>query len=209
MLDSCCRTGTSRARIICRPQPSKGRRATPARQSRAASCYTTASSAAALGHLGAVHKRGSGAKTARSRRPSLNDKDEVLLEPGTALQSLFIIGNGVVSLTRDEIEGEMEIMRLGPGDHFGEIGLLTGALAMGKIVALTPAVVYELAKADLTPMLEARPQVAQELCRALARRQAAGRLTASADLDKTVPRLQLTSWFSERLHKLFDLANAE
>jgi hypothetical protein len=31
------------------------------------SCYTTVSSAAALGHLGAVHKRGSGAKTARSR----------------------------------------------------------------------------------------------------------------------------------------------
>jgi hypothetical protein len=31
------------------------------------SCYTTASSAAALGHLGVVHKRGSGAKTARSR----------------------------------------------------------------------------------------------------------------------------------------------
>jgi hypothetical protein len=48
------------------PQPSKGRRATPAWQSRAASCYTTASSAAALGHLGAVHKRVSGAKTARS-----------------------------------------------------------------------------------------------------------------------------------------------
>ena len=66
MLHSCCRAGTSRARIICRPQPSKGRRATPARQSRAASCYTTASSAAALGHLGAVHKRVSGAKTARS-----------------------------------------------------------------------------------------------------------------------------------------------
>ena len=32
-------------------------------KSRAASCYTTASSAAALGHLGVAHKRGSGAKT--------------------------------------------------------------------------------------------------------------------------------------------------
>ena len=30
-------------------------------------CYTTAISAAALGHLGAAHKRGSGTKTARSR----------------------------------------------------------------------------------------------------------------------------------------------
>src|SRR5271166_5208265 len=48
-------------------QPLKGRRAIPARQSRAAPCYTTASSAAAPGHLGAAHKRGAGAKTARSR----------------------------------------------------------------------------------------------------------------------------------------------
>jgi hypothetical protein len=48
--------------FACWPAPSKGRRAIPARQSRAASCYTTASSAAALGHLGAVHKRGSGSK---------------------------------------------------------------------------------------------------------------------------------------------------
>jgi hypothetical protein len=47
-------------------ETSKGRRAIPAPQSRAAPCYTTASSAAALGYLGATHKRGSGAKTARS-----------------------------------------------------------------------------------------------------------------------------------------------
>jgi hypothetical protein len=59
------------ASIICR-QPSKGLRAIPAWQSRAASCYTTTSSASALGHRGAVHKRVSGAKTAcrtRSRPP--------------------------------------------------------------------------------------------------------------------------------------------
>ena len=46
-------------------EASTGRRAIPARQSRAASRYTTASSAAALDHLGAMHKAGSGAKTAR------------------------------------------------------------------------------------------------------------------------------------------------
>ena len=39
----------------------------PAGVDAAEACYTTASSAAVLGHLGAVHKRGSGEKTARSR----------------------------------------------------------------------------------------------------------------------------------------------
>jgi small-conductance mechanosensitive channel len=66
------------------------------------------------------------------------DEGEVLVEPGTALQSLFIIGGGVVSFTRAGIEGEVELSRMGPGDHFGEIGLLTGAPVTFKINALLP-----------------------------------------------------------------------
>src|SRR5207237_2550035 len=54
------------------------------------------------------------------------DEGETLVEPGIVLQSLFIIGSGVVSFTHKGIEGEIEMLRLGPGDHFGEIGLLTG-----------------------------------------------------------------------------------
>ena len=55
------------------------------------------------------------------------DRGETLVEPGTLLHSLHIIGAGVVSLTRVLSEGEIELLRFGPGDHFGEIGLLTGA----------------------------------------------------------------------------------
>ena len=137
------------------------------------------------------------------------DRGETLLEPGVVLHSLFIIGAGVLSITRDETVGEMEVMRLGPGDHFGEIGMLTGAPATGKITALTPVIVYELAKGDLAPILEARPQVSQELCRALARRQAAGRSDATDEVAKTVPTNRLTSWFSDRIHRLYDIASAE
>ncbi|MGC2203596.1 MAG: mechanosensitive ion channel family protein [Stellaceae bacterium] len=137
------------------------------------------------------------------------DEGETLLEPGIVLQSLFIVGNGILSFTSSEIEGEIEILRLGPGDHFGEIGLLTGAASTVKISALIPATVYELAKADLTPILESRPQAAQGLCRALARRQAAGRLVASHELDKAIPKHSLTEWFSDRIHRLYSVVNAE
>ena len=137
------------------------------------------------------------------------DEGEILVEPGAVLQSLFIVGNGVLSFTREEIEGDIELLRLGPGDHFGEIGMLTGAGAVAKLSALIPTTVYELAKADLTPILEARPQVAQELCRALARRQAVAGLEASPELDEILPKHRLTSWFSERLHRLYDVVNIE
>jgi small-conductance mechanosensitive channel len=137
------------------------------------------------------------------------DEGETLFEPGIVLQSLFIIGGGVVTFTREGIEGEMELLRLGPGDHFGEIGMLTGAAAIAKISALIPTTVYELAKADLMPILAAQPQVSQELCRALARRQAANQLSASPELDEIIPKHRLTDWFSDRIHRLYNVVNVE
>jgi small-conductance mechanosensitive channel len=142
-------------------------------------------------------------------KPKSYDEGETLVEPGTTLHSLFIVGTGVLSFTREESVGEIELMRIGPGDHFGEIGMLTGTPSTAKITALISATVYELAKDDLSPILEARPDVSQGLCRALAQRQAAGQLVASNELAEGVPANRLTTWFSERLHRLYHIASAE
>ena len=87
--------------------------------------------------------------------------------------------------------------------------MLTGRPAEATLKALVPVTTYELAKETLAPVLEARPEVSHGLCRALARRQAAGQLIASPDIDKTMPPRRVAAWFSERLHRLFDLANAD
>jgi small-conductance mechanosensitive channel len=137
------------------------------------------------------------------------DQGEILLEPGTTVHSLFIVGSGVLSFTREESEGEIELLRLGPGDHFGEIGMLTGAPSSARVSALVPATIYELANDDLSPILQARPEVSQGLCRALAQRQAAGQLDASGELAQGVPANRLSTWFSERLHRLYGIAGAE
>jgi small-conductance mechanosensitive channel/CRP-like cAMP-binding protein len=134
---------------------------------------------------------------------------EALVEPEAVLRSLFVIGAGIVSLTAVASEGEIEFLRIGPGDHFGEIGMLTGHQAGATLKALVPVTTYELTKEDLAPVLEARPEVSNELCRALAKRQAAGQLVAAAGIDKSVPPRRLAAWFSDRLHRLFDLANVE
>jgi small-conductance mechanosensitive channel/CRP-like cAMP-binding protein len=149
-----------------------------------------------------------GAIAAKLKERSFDEGDTVI-EPGVVPQSLFIVGSGVLSFTRLEIEGDIELLRLGPGDHFGEIGLLTGAAATVRISALIPSTVYELAKADLMPILESRPQVAKELCRALARLQAAGRLIPSNELQESLPKHRLTDWFSDRLHRLYSVVEAE
>ena len=79
------------------------------------------------------------------------EKGDTVVEPGTVLQSLFIVGNGVLSVTKRGKSGETELLRFGPGDVFGEIGLLTGASCGASVTALAPSTVYELAKRELPP----------------------------------------------------------
>ena len=137
------------------------------------------------------------------------DAGEALVEPGKVLTSLFVIGAGVLSFTKTVSEGDIEILRIGPGDHFGEIGMLTGRPAEATVRALAPVTIYELSKDDLAAVLEARPEVSHEMCRALAARQAAGRLLASTEIDKSVPPVRVAAWFYDRWHRLFDVVAAE
>jgi small-conductance mechanosensitive channel len=152
----------------------------------------------------ATLRPGERAEIAAKLKPTSYEKGDVLVEPATVLQSLFIVGEGVLSVTGKDNAGETEVLRFGPGDHYGEIGMLTGNPAGANITALAFSTVYELAKADLAPILEARPQIAGELSHALAQRQAAGRALTAAGIDKDESRRRLGSWFFERLHTLFE-----
>lgn len=75
--------------------------------------------------------------------------------------------------------------------------------------ALTPITIYELTKEDLAPVIGNRPEVAQRLCLEFAQRQAMGALLASPKIDQGLPPSRVAAWFSERLHRLFDLAQAD
>ena len=138
-----------------------------------------------------------------------HDKGDILVKPGDLLGSLFVIGAGVVSVTRVSSEGEIELIRIGPSDHFGEIGLLTGAASQVTLKALTPVTTHELAKEHLVPVINARPDFSDELGHVLAQHQAIGRLVATDEIDKSLPPTDLAAWFSDRLHRLVHLASAE
>jgi CRP-like cAMP-binding protein len=133
------------------------------------------------------------------------DKGDVLVKPDDLLQSLFIVGSGVLSVTRRDDIGEKEWLRFGPGDYFGEMGLLAGKPATATITAVAPSTVYELTKADLKPILGARSEIAQELSRSMARRLETGRGLTTAELDRTLPTRGSSAWFSQRIRKLFEL----
>ena len=67
------------------------------------------------------------------------EKGDVFVRPDEVLQSLFIVGSGVLSVTQPGHNiAEKEWARFGPGDYFGEMGLLAGKRATANITAVAP-----------------------------------------------------------------------
>lgn len=92
---------------------------------------------------------------------------------GEAGSSLYVLAEGVLEVRIPRADGrEMAVDRLFPGAVLGEGSLLTGQPRSATIVALTEAVVLELRKEDLDPVLRARPAVLDGLTAIMAARQA-------------------------------------
>ena len=60
-------------------------------------------------------------------------KGDVLVEQGATLSSLVVIRNGVIAVSRRDVE----LDRLAPGDFFGEGGLFTGTNEPATVRAFT------------------------------------------------------------------------
>jgi CRP-like cAMP-binding protein len=100
---------------------------------------------------------------------------EVVVSAGTVMKALCIVSEGVLVGSTEENGRRIELIRLAPGDYFGEVGLLTGGSLNGELTALTRVVIYEISKGALSPLLKARPSMAEELSENLASRQLARR----------------------------------
>lgn len=82
-------------------------------------------------------------------------------EPG---DSLFLIVDGTVSVrTRDEGGEEVELSRLGAGDFFGEVSLLTSRPRTATVVAETPVEVLELSRDRVNGLRGHFPDIDQVL----------------------------------------------
>ena len=65
----------------------------------------------------------------------------------------------------------LNVRRLGPGDSFGEISLLTGMHAELTLGALTSGLLLGLHSEDLKPLLQSRPELAESLSHSAAKLQ--------------------------------------
>jgi small-conductance mechanosensitive channel len=86
--------------------------------------------------------------------------------------SLFILAEGALDVVQEREGAETPLGRLVPGDVFGEMSLLTGQPRTATVRAATDAVVFEVAKDHLDPILRRRPELAEGLAAMVASRRA-------------------------------------
>ncbi len=131
---------------------------------------------------------------------------DVLVEQGIVAPALFILTSGVLAALQRHDGGDIEVLRLAPGDCFGQASVMTGAATIFKVKALTRAVVYEIAKDDIAPILKERPAIAGELSQIMMKREAAGKARIGA-LDRRDARPEdMRARIAGRIKVLFGFA---
>ena len=115
---------------------------------------------------------------------------EPVIRQGDAGESMFVILSGRVEVTvRDQDGPEVRLAELTAGDFFGEMSLITGAPRVATVTATEETRVMEVSKDSFRHVLEARPELVDELGRALHVRMAE-RAQAVAGITPTGPEVQ-------------------
>jgi small-conductance mechanosensitive channel/CRP-like cAMP-binding protein len=127
-----------------------------------------------LNHLPLLHPLSDAEKTDLSGKVIRRDFEvgEELLTQGKASESVHFVFSGVLQATRRVQDGRvLNVRRVGPGDSFGEISLLTGMPANETFTALTIGVLLELQAQHLKPILQSRPELVESLGHSAAKLQ--------------------------------------
>lgn len=97
---------------------------------------------------------------------------ETVVKAGDPGQSLFVITEGTVDVLATENPKRL-IATLGPGDIFGEMSLLTGALRSATIQATSALEILEIQRAGMQNVLARRPDLTERLAELMVKRQTA------------------------------------
>nr|WP_246514696.1 mechanosensitive ion channel family protein [Neoroseomonas soli] len=128
-----------------------------------------------------------------------------LVRQGEAGDSLFLLAEGALDI-RIAPPGRAEFLaeRLTQGAVLGEMSLLTGQPRSATVLAATEAVVLELRKEDLDPILRARPALLEGLTAIMAERQARN-MARPATPDAPTPAAPTREDILARLKSFFKI----
>jgi small-conductance mechanosensitive channel len=95
---------------------------------------------------------------------------EELLTQGKTTEAMHFVFSGTIQVTRRVQDGRvLNVRKVGPGDSFGEVSLLTGMPPSQTFTAVTSGLLLELRSEHLKPILQSRPELAESLSHSAAR----------------------------------------
>ena len=99
---------------------------------------------------------------------------EAVTREGEKDDGLFMIveGHALVRIGKDH-ETPKEVARLGPGQFFGEMSLMTGEARTASVIAATELLCYRMNKSAFQQILEETPMIADQVAEVLAKRKTA------------------------------------
>ncbi len=99
---------------------------------------------------------------AAAQTVSFHSGDDVVRH-GDTDNSLFIVARGVFEVSLENEGKRVAVARLGTGDFFGEMSLLTGSPRSAHVTALCDTTALEIDKSALGPILKTNPTLAKLL----------------------------------------------
>jgi CRP-like cAMP-binding protein len=100
-------------------------------------------------------------------------RGEAVTHEGAHEDGLFMIVRGTASVRIGHDGAAREVARLGPGQVFGEMSLMTGEARTASVVATSDLLLYRVDKAAFERLLQRHPEIAEQVAEVLAARKMA------------------------------------
>jgi small-conductance mechanosensitive channel/CRP-like cAMP-binding protein len=120
---------------------------------------------------------------------------EAIIRQGDPGSALYIVQRGEVAVVvgRTETHSIAELARLGPGEFFGEMSLMTGANRTATVRAFTDCELVEVDKDAFHTVIASEPRFVEPITRVLAERQLALEENLNARAKRTRADAEATS----------------
>ena len=127
---------------------------------------------------------------------------EQVVRAGEDAESLIVLLTGRAKVTNFDEEGrEIILAWLGPGEFFGEMGLIDGSPRSASVVAVEPSELLVIGKNEFQRCMQENFQVAQKLMRILVRRL--------READRNIESLALLDVYGRVARLLLDMSEEE
>mgnify|MGYP001106530143 FL=1 len=129
-------------------------------------------------------------------------RNEQVVRAGEDAESLIVLLSGRAKATNFDEEGrEIILAWLGPGEFFGEMGLIDGSPRSASVVAVEPCELLTIGKTEFQRCMQENFQVAQKLMQILVRRL--------READRNIESLALLDVYGRVARLLLDLSEEE